>query len=237
MLLLHGFTGSPWEVRPLAEALAARGYFVHCPLLPGHGSTGEAMLFVDHRDWVRAAIAAQRELEGAQHFIFAGLSMGALLSLALAGREPEKLRGLVLMAPAWKLRGKSGRLVRRLRWLGLHGLKARWLYKKTTDLMDPDGLAQAPILPRYPLARLFDLFLVRDLAKEALPRVRCPTLLISAENDHVIDGTGIDALERKLRQVTRVRLNEGAHIIPRDRDRARLNAEVSEFVDRLCPSP
>ena len=50
VLLLHGFTGSPWEVRPLGESLAARGFHVLAPQLPGHGTTPEAMLYVTHVD-------------------------------------------------------------------------------------------------------------------------------------------------------------------------------------------
>src|SRR5271154_6266158 len=38
-LLVHGFTGTPWDVRPLGEALAAGGFRVRGIPLPGHGAT------------------------------------------------------------------------------------------------------------------------------------------------------------------------------------------------------
>ena len=39
VLCLHGLTGTPFEVRPLAEALGTAGYTVEVPLLAGHGAT------------------------------------------------------------------------------------------------------------------------------------------------------------------------------------------------------
>ncbi len=43
VLLLHGYTGSASEMRPLGEYLHKQGYTVLCPLLPGHGTTVEEL--------------------------------------------------------------------------------------------------------------------------------------------------------------------------------------------------
>ena len=94
-LLLHGFTGSPWEMRPLGEALAARGYHVRCPLLPGHGGTPEALVHVGERDWQEAVEAeATRALAGHRRLYVAGLSVGALLGVRSKG---TRLPVVVLM--------------------------------------------------------------------------------------------------------------------------------------------
>ena len=60
------------------------------------------------------------------------------------------------MAPVWKLRQFDGRVLRRLRWLPIAELTGYWVKKKTTDIEDDAVRADAPILPRYPLARLYD---------------------------------------------------------------------------------
>jgi carboxylesterase len=84
VLLLHGFSGSPWEVRPLGDALSARGFHVHAPLLPGHGSTPEALRFVTWRDWLSAADDALEKLFARfEEVSLAGLSMGALLGIKI----------------------------------------------------------------------------------------------------------------------------------------------------------
>src|SRR5512143_863129 len=50
-LLIHGFTGTPYEVRPLAEHLAGRGLEVATPVLPGHGQDAAALNRTTWRDW------------------------------------------------------------------------------------------------------------------------------------------------------------------------------------------
>ena len=71
-LLLHGFTGSPWDMRPLGERLAARGLFVRAIRLPGHGSTPLAMAQVSHRDWEQASEDALLSLSGFRNVFVAG---------------------------------------------------------------------------------------------------------------------------------------------------------------------
>src|SRR4029450_3115001 len=85
-LLLHGFTGSPWDVRPLGERLAARGLYVRAIRLPGHGSTPLPSAQASHRDWEQAAEDALLSLSTSRHVFVAGLSVGALLAVVLAAR-------------------------------------------------------------------------------------------------------------------------------------------------------
>ena len=234
VLLLHGFTGSPWEVRLLGEALAARGFLVHAPRLPGHGSTPEAMEGIGWADWVSAAESAFDELAKAhRHVSVVGLSMGALLGVIVAARRVDQVRGLVLLAPVARLRAPAARLLRLVRKTALPRLLPAWLEKRTIDLELDDERAAAPILPRYPLASVLDLFRVQDLAEALAPQVRCPALLIAAASDHVVDFRGVEGLQRRLCNSRLVVLQRGFHIIPRDRDRALAATETAELLDGL----
>lgn len=231
VLLLHGFTGSPWEVRPLGESLADRGFFVRAPRLPGHGTVPEAMLWVTWRDWLGAAEAALDSLAAFPRVCVAGLSMGGLLGLLLAERRPTRISRLVLMAPVMRVRQPAGRLLERVGAGVLSGFGARWLSKKGTDLEDDEARARAPVLPRYPVARLFDLFDLQRLARRAAPRVSVKTLIVAAANDHVVDRRSVEALHAAMPDAERLLLQRGFHIVPQDVDRARLAAEVAEFLD------
>ncbi|WNG63135.1 alpha/beta fold hydrolase [Archangium gephyra] len=235
-LLLHGFTGSPWEVRPLGEALAARGLYVRAPQLPGHGSTPEALLSVSHRDWEQAAAQALLSLRGYRRIFVAGLSMGALLALRLAADFPEQVHGLALVAPALRFKGPLMWLLKRLRHHGLLERVKPWVFKTGTDVSDPAVLAEAPILPAFPSARLRDLWELQDIAMSVLHRVRCSTLVAVAEQDHVVDPTCGPVLVRGLTaspQVRFISLSTGFHIIPRDRGGPLLASEVGSFFHRL----
>ncbi len=234
VLLIHGFTGSPWEVRPLGESLAARGFHVHAIRLPGHGVDPEAMAWVTWRDWEDAAEEALRALRGFPQVFVAGLSMGALLGMLLAARHPQRVSGLALMAPVWKLKPFDGRILRRLRWLPLAELTGLWVKKTTTDIEDAAARADAPILPRYPLARLYDLFTIQDRAREAIKRVRVPTLVAAALHDHVVKFQSVEELVGQLPQAQLLTLQRGFHILPRDNDRAQLADAVAGFFDTLA---
>src|SRR5579862_7709905 len=90
VLVLHGFTGNPVSMRPLAEAIAAAGYAVELPLLPGHGTALEDMLPTRWSDWLGAADAAYRGLAArVDKVAVAGLSMGGTLAVRLAADHPE----------------------------------------------------------------------------------------------------------------------------------------------------
>ena len=234
VLLLHGFTGSPWELRPLGEALAERGLHVRCPRLPGHGTTPEAMLWAGATEWLSAATTALESLRGAKRVAVIGLSMGALLAMVLAARFRGRVQGLVLLAPALQLKGRDARALKALRWLPGLDVKERWIVKKGTDIEDAEVRATAPILPRYPLSRVFDLFELEDLARGVESRITCPSLIIGALHDHVVDTDEVMALQRRLPFSRRLLLQRGFHIIPRDTDRAVALTEVAHFVEELA---
>lgn len=236
VLLIHGFTGSPWEVRPLGEALAARNFYVRGIRLPGHGVDPEAMAWVTWKSWEDAARAALAAISGFRHVYVAGLSMGALLGMLLAAAEPEKVRGLALVAPVWKLRPWDGRILTRLRFLPLPRWTGYWVKKTGSDIDDADARADNPVLPRYPLARLWDLFTIQEHARAALPKVRCPSLVAAARHDHVVDYPSLVKLSKTLPRSTLLTLQNGFHIVPRDKDRAVLADAVASFFDGLSTS-
>lgn len=235
-LLIHGFTGSPWDLRPLGEELARRGYYVRAPRLPGHGSSPEAMLQVSRRDWEQATEDSLLSLRNFRQVFVAGLSMGALLGLLLAARHPERVHGLALMAPPVRFREPRLNLLRAFRRLPLLELLKPMLPKAGTDIEDPQARDEAPVLPAFPSARLHDLWAVQDQARAAVPQVKSPVLIVVAEKDHVVDPRGARELARELTGAPLVRfikLREGYHILPRDLDRALLVEEVGTFFDRL----
>ena len=85
--MIHGFTGSTQSMLPYGEALAARGYTVMGPRLPGHGTTVEDMALRKYTEWTGEAERALQELRGKCERVFVtGLSMGGTITLYLAER-------------------------------------------------------------------------------------------------------------------------------------------------------
>src|SRR5262249_34090629 len=79
VLVVQGFTGTPFEMRFLGEALAARGLAVEGPALAGHGGTTRELQASRWPDWVHTAERAlDRLLKRARKVAVVGLSMGGL---------------------------------------------------------------------------------------------------------------------------------------------------------------
>ncbi|WP_134704451.1 carboxylesterase [Ammoniphilus sp. YIM 78166] len=88
-LLLHGFTGSPYEVEPLAEHLKKFGWKISVPTLPGHGSEREDLNKVTWKDWILKAEEELRLLmQECSEVYVVGFSMGGMIAAYLSTKYP-----------------------------------------------------------------------------------------------------------------------------------------------------
>lgn len=103
VLLIHGFTATTAEVRPLAERLHSKGYTISAPLLPGHGTSPKDANRYSWKDWLDTSETAYREISSCCDRVFVGgESAGAVLVLYLASHHPE-ISGVLAYAPALSL--------------------------------------------------------------------------------------------------------------------------------------
>lgn len=103
VLVLHGFTGHLDTVIGLKPYLEAQGFACRFPVLRGHGTHFRDLKGVTNRDWYADAEKALLELsQETNRLAVVGLSMGGLVTLELAMNHPEKLSGIVTVAPALK---------------------------------------------------------------------------------------------------------------------------------------
>jgi esterase/lipase len=123
VLLAHGFTGSPFELRPVGEALAAQGIGSVGILLRGHGTHPDDMVGCTYADWLRdLEDGLTRLLSRHERAVIVGLSMGGTLVLNVAARwtHDARLAGLVtISAPIylsdWRLNA-VGLISRVVKW-------------------------------------------------------------------------------------------------------------------------
>jgi len=182
-LLIHGFTGSPAEMRPLGEYLYERDITALGPCLPGHGTRVEDMQGVTWQNWYQAVEMAYQDLRQHCDQIFAvGFSLGAVLALHLAAQH--ELAGLIVLSPALGLKDRRSRLVPWLRFV------LRYLPKdpdpRHNDLTDPEAYRRFWSYDAHPTWGVYQLLLAQKVVRSELGRIRCPTLVIYSTRDTAI---------------------------------------------------
>jgi carboxylesterase len=202
-------------MRGVAEALAAAGFHVEMPLLPGHGTTVDDMLPTRWADWLGAAEAAYQALGArTQKVVVVGLSMGGALTLRLGADHPE-IAGLVCINPATQ--PQAPEVVEMLQ--GMIDSGTTTMPAIGSDIADPDAHESA--YDATPLAPL--LSLVQDglapLGAE-YPNMHMPLLLLNSPQDHVVEPVQGDYLAAHYGgPVDRVLLERSYHVATQDFDK------------------
>lgn len=228
VLVLHGFTGNPQSMRPLAEALATAGFTVELPVWPGHGTKVDDMIPTRWADWSSAAEAAYTELAGRCRSVgLAALSMGGTLSCWLAEHHSE-IRGLALVNPLVDPPAENFRdFMRGLLDSGID------LAPGVGSDIAKDGITESAY-EGTPVAAVLSLFEGVDLVAPSLGDVRCPVLLMSSRNDHVVPSASGDLLESTVSgPIERVWLERSYHVATLDYDADEIERRTVEFMHRV----
>ncbi len=201
-VLVHGFPGTPDEMRPLAHALHRAGWTVHVPLLPGFGADIESLPDRKLEDWRQAVIAAVIERQSHHApVMLVGHSLGGALSIIAASQQP--VDGLILLAPFYRIphplwtalpvlriafpQVKPFRLIN-LNFddpetrAGIHN------FMPDADLNDPQTQAAIKAFA-IPVAMINQIRRAGMQAYRVAPQMRLPTLVIQGRQDELVRPT------------------------------------------------
>jgi carboxylesterase len=228
VLCLHGLTGTPYEVRPLGEAIAASGLRAVGPLLPGHGGAPEALARVGHSEWIDAVDVAHRALaERHERVLVVGLSLGGLLALWLAARAD--VAALVVIATPLHLRTRLARLVPLARRVWSTVPKRRG-----SDIRDAIARERHPSMAALPMASVHHLILLQRRVRAGLARVRAPILVAHGLLDTSVDPADARQIAGEVSSPERelLFLPNSGHVVPVDHDGAELARATVDFLNR-----
>jgi carboxylesterase len=234
VLLVHGFTGTPFEMRFLGEHLAGRGYSVVGPQLAGHCGTPADLGCTGWRDWYASVERAFDELRGrVERVAVVGLSLGGLLSLELARqRGPEVVAVGALASPLWL----DPWIMRGIRWLGRNRLLGTRTVPKWggSDIADPELRGRNPATRGMPLPALLSLLEVMETVRQHLGDVAQPAFVAHGRKDHTAPFACMEVLVRCLgsAEVEQLVLERSYHCITIDVEREALFQRLTAFLGR-----
>jgi carboxylesterase len=228
VVLSHGFTGTPASMRPWADHLAAAGYTVRLPLLPGHGATWRETNRSRWPQWYAAIESAYDELAARCDTVFAaGLSMGGTLVTRLAEQKGGAIAGLVLVNPAYGTQRFDAKLAPVLKWV----IKSR--PSIGGDIKKPG--VEEPADDRTPVVAFASLYQLWKVTVADLAKVTAPIRMYRSVEDHVVDPLSATLLKRGATATTvdEVMLHDSYHVATLDNDAETIFAGSVEFFESV----
>jgi carboxylesterase len=233
-LLVHGFTGTPKEMRWMGEFLNQQGYTCLAIRLAGHATEPEDMIRSNWIDWtasVEDGYQLLREMTG--DIFLVGLSMGGALSLLLSTRFD--VRGVVVMSTPYKLPYDP-----RLRYIDWISRIVPYMPKSReapgTGWFDQDSWKDHISYPQNPLRSIGQLNQLLAAMRTALPQVHVPVLLMHSMDDHYVLPENMELLYADLQNAsdkTKLYVTGSGHVLPRDAARQEVFGLALEFVQRI----
>jgi carboxylesterase len=225
VVISHGFTGTPQSMRPWAEHVAAFGYSVRLPRLPGHGTRWQDLNDTRWPDWYAEVRRSYDELAEHCDQVFAfGLSMGGTLVTKLAEDLGDAISGLVLVNVAYGTLRRDAAFAKYIAW----AVKSR--PGIGSDIKKPGvselGYDKTPLKAFVSLQELWKV-VVPDLGK-----ITAPILYFRSTEDHVVDGLSEKLLHAGATStaVTQVTLANSYHVATVDHEAAVIFADSVDFV-------
>jgi carboxylesterase len=229
VLLVHGFTGTPKEMRWMGESLAGRGYTVLGIRLAGHATRPEDLVRSRWQDWLASVEDGWHLLEGlVQNAFLAGLSMGGALSLLFA--VTHQVGGVVAMSTPFDL-PPDPRLpfIKILRWI------IPQVPKGPSDWRNTEAAQDHVDYPAYPTRSIAELRDLLAAMRDALPEVKVPVLLVHSQDDAGVDPENAQRIYDRLgsqdKQLFFVR--DCGHVVTREPERERIFEKTADFIERI----
>lgn len=250
VLLIHGLTGTPNEMRLFGRGLNKAGFTVYGVQLAGHCGTADDLVETRWQDWYASVCAAADKLrEQVDHVFVAGLSMGALLALKLAADQPDRIAGVAALATMFRHDGWSMPFYTRFcfilpicKALGIgrktmfieqppYGIKDEMLRTYIVDQMN-SGDSAAAGLPGNPWWAVAEMYALATQVRKQLGDITSPCLVMHATQDDIASlDYNARLVERSVKgPVTTVWLEDSYHMITVDRERRKVASETVAFI-------
>ena len=237
VLLIHGFTGAPKEMRQMGEYLNAQGYTCLGIRLAGHATNPAEMIASRWTDWTASVEDGFHLLRGMTDRIFlAGLSMGGVLSLLMSTRLD--VAGVIAMSTPYSLPNDPRNYP-----VSVIKLYSRFIkfMPKTKDppgssWFDKEAYKEQVSYPQNPVRSIAELKLLLGEMRSVLPLVKKPVLLVHSKDDTYVLPENAEKIYAGLVNAlgkTKVYITGSSHVVTRDAARNEVFRLAQDFIERV----
>jgi carboxylesterase len=233
-LLIHGFTGTPKEMRWMGEYLHGHGYTCLGVRLAGHATRPDDMLRSRWTDWAASVEDGYHLLRGVTDRIFlAGLSMGGILALLMS--VSLEVRGVIAMSTPLRLPTDYPIWLMELMSLAVK-YRPKSNERPGSGWFDKAAYQDHIAYPMHPVRSAAELKKLMLETQAALPRVTVPVLLMHSKDETYVLPENLERIYAGLLNApdkTRLYITGSGHVLPRDASREQVFQSALEFIQRI----
>ncbi|NJC98131.1 MAG: hypothetical protein C3F07_13745 [Anaerolineales bacterium] len=234
-LLIHGFTGTPKEMRWMGEYLNQPGFTCLGVRLAGHATRPEDMVRSHYTDWIASVEDGYHLLRGiTSHIFLAGLSMGGILALLMSTRL-QGVIGVVAMSTPYKL--PDDPRLRHIEWISrIVQFMPKSDEEPGASWFDKEAWKDHISYPQNPVYSIGELNKLLGEMREALPKVNVPVLLMHSKDDTYVLPENMELIHSDLTNAsdtTKLYITGSSHVVTRDAARQQVFESALAFIQQV----
>ncbi|HLO12491.1 MAG TPA: alpha/beta fold hydrolase [Pseudoneobacillus sp.] len=227
ILLLHGFTGSSFDVRMLGRFLESKGYTCHAPQYKGHGGDPETLASSTPEEWWQDVLEGYHYLagKGYNEIAVTGISLGGIFSLKLAMEKP--VTAVIPMCAPMGFKDAAS-----LREMIISYARN---YKKIEGKSEKEIEHEVLALLEKPMASVEGLLsLVREV-KDSLYMVDVPIMVIQGRQDNIIVSNSPETIVQNVRSEGKklIWYENSGHMITLEDERNKVEEDIFKYLEKL----
>lgn len=227
-LLIHGYTGSPYNMKLMGEYLWEKGITALGVRLKGHGTFPGDMKDCTYRDWIGSAEEGLKLLKNICSEVYvAGLSMGGAITLYLAAKYPQEIAGIIPMCAPAVIGGWRSRLIP---FAPVISRLAPYLPMTGNSVRDPS--VKQVNYKWAPSVSLIELLKLIDRTKDAIPLIGQPALVVASRNDPLVPESSAEYILNNIAsgQKQIMKVDNSYHVVTLDYDKDIIFRKSEEFI-------
>lgn len=245
VLLFHGLTGSPYELKKYGQFLFQNGYDVYARCLPGHGDNFEEIYTITYTDWLNFAYNEFKYLKLNYEKVFvSGLCLGAVLAIATAIKFSHEVSGVISLSTTLFLDGW------RLPWYKFlipvalstiirfyycypecepHGIKNERTRQVVKKLLEKGDVG----MNDFPMTGIYELLKLSAYVRKNLSLMTSPILLIHSQDDDLTSVKSARVVYDNILSADKelIILKDSYHMVLYDNEKDFVYKKALEFIN------